>query len=207
MNTERVKRAVETVLTFLSSGKRLQYLDRSDILFVFGNYRSKPAVEAAELWRLGYAPYVLVTGGYVKPLPTTHANEAAYYAEILIEHGVPDESIIRESTAKNTLENVRFGLQAISKAKVACRSLIAVSRPPLIRRCLATLSRQAPHLNIAGYHYHESDWRYPENTSYERLVGEVERLVHYARKGDVSFTEIPNDVRAACRLLHPRAVL
>lgn len=208
MNALVKEGCVRTILDFLSCGKTVQYLDRADVIFLFGGFRlTSPAIEAARLWVLKYAPYILVSGGPANSATTKHVIEADHYAEVLQQNGVPNVSIIRERLATNTLENVRFGLEAIRLAGITCRSIIAVSKPAHVRRCLATLSKYAPRVSLTGYRYSEPNWRYPDNTSDERLVGEVERLVSYGERGDISQTAVPRDVIRACRQLHPTTVL
>lgn len=59
----------------------------------------------AELWREGYAPYVLCSGGV--GLRQTR-SEADACAALLRSHGVPDWAIILEDQSRSTEENALF---------------------------------------------------------------------------------------------------
>jgi uncharacterized SAM-binding protein YcdF (DUF218 family) len=73
-----------------------------------GRFASERARRAAELWRRGAAPRILVTGGPVHDLP-----EADAIADYLVALGVPETAIKRELKARNTREN------ALLSAKLA----------------------------------------------------------------------------------------
>jgi len=61
---------------------------------------------AADLWRAGYAPIVICTGG--KPANRTR-SEADTCAELLIkEQGLPESAVIQEDQSRSTEENAMF---------------------------------------------------------------------------------------------------
>ncbi len=61
---------------------------------------------AADLWRAGYAPMIICTGG--KPLNRTR-SEADVCAELLTkEHGLPESVIIQEDQSRSTEENALY---------------------------------------------------------------------------------------------------
>ena len=61
---------------------------------------------AADLWRAGYAPIVICTGGN----PGNRARtEADVCAELLIkEHGLPASAVVQEGQSRSTEENAMF---------------------------------------------------------------------------------------------------
>lgn len=59
---------------------------------------------AVELYRAGWAPWLIVTGGKRPGDRTTEAETAQRYA---VDHGVPAEAILMEDSGRNTLESLR----------------------------------------------------------------------------------------------------
>lgn len=60
---------------------------------------------ALELYREGYVPYLLVSGGLGEGKTST---EAAVMRNYLMEQGVPEEHILLEHRARDTYENLKF---------------------------------------------------------------------------------------------------
>ncbi len=99
-----------------------------------------PAVLAADLFRRGFAPYIVVTGGVNR---YTGTNEADTHHAILISEGVPSDHIIVENRSTNTLENVIFALPRI-EAKIdftLVKSMLVIAKWMHSRRVLMTLKR------------------------------------------------------------------
>lgn len=58
---------------------------------------------AVELWKAGFAPYLVVTGG---KLPNDITTEAATARAWAIDHGVPADAILGEDQGRTTLESI-----------------------------------------------------------------------------------------------------
>ena len=58
---------------------------------------------AVDLWKAGYAPYLIVTGG---KLPADRTTESAAARAWAIAHGVPEHAILGEDEGRNTLESL-----------------------------------------------------------------------------------------------------
>lgn len=65
---------------------------------------SRRTLAAVELWRKGYAPRLVLTGGVGDNGPA----EAEVAAELARRNGVPDEAIVIENRSHTTEENARF---------------------------------------------------------------------------------------------------
>ena len=59
-----------------------------------------------ELWKQGYAPFIMVSGGRIHPMKTTYC-EAEEMKKYLMQKGVPEKAIIMEPHARHTPTNVR----------------------------------------------------------------------------------------------------
>lgn len=87
--------------------------ESADVILVLGaglrpDGRPGPALtrrstHAADLWREGYAPRIICSGG--TPGQVTIRSEADACAEILREQGVPSEVILLEDDSRSTEEN------------------------------------------------------------------------------------------------------
>ena len=70
---------------------------------------------AVELWKAGYAPYLIVTGG---KLPGDRTTEAATARAWAIAHDVPKEAILSEDRGRNTLESLEAVERILAKEKL-----------------------------------------------------------------------------------------
>ena len=77
---------------------------------------------AADLWKAGVAPVIVVTGG---GLPGDRFTEAGAGAEYLHELGVPDTAIQRETTSRNSWESLSASARFLQRAGVARVTLVS----------------------------------------------------------------------------------
>ena len=174
---------------------------RADVIFVFGSQALAVPARAAELYRAGHAPVVLVSGRYGRMTRGVFDRpEALIFRDRLVRDGVPAAAVVTETEAGNTLENVRLGLAALDRRRIPVRSALLVAKPFVMRRCAATFARQAPHVRVRccppAATLPASIDRPPAAFA-ARLAAEVERLDRYAAAGDVAPQPMPAAVRAA----------
>ena len=109
-------------------------LEAADVIFVPGSLEEALPVQAAKLWKAGYAPLLLPSGRYAKfskgfEKDATFETEWAYFCHILQREGVPKECILQEDKATFTYENAlrsrqvtdKMGLQ-VKKAILCCQA-------------------------------------------------------------------------------------
>lgn len=176
---------------------------RADVIFVFGSQALDVPARAAELYRAGHAPVVLVSGGYGRMTRGVFDRpEALVFRDRLVREGVPRAAVVTETEAGNTLQNVVFGLAALRRERIAAASALLVAKPFVMRRCAATFARQAPDVRVrccpprVGL---TGSVDRPPAAFAARLAAELERLERYAAAGDVAPQTIPEPVRAAAR--------
>ena len=122
---------------------------KSDIIFVPGNSWPQMAQKAAELFRAGYAPYVLPSGRY--PVTTgyfagpaadrekytgAYRTEWEFLSDVLIKGGVPASSILREDQATYTYENALNSRKVTDGLGLQIRKAILCTKATHARRCL-----------------------------------------------------------------------
>lgn len=143
----------------------------SDIIFVFGSKTPLRAEKAGELYTKGLGKKVMVSGGSPIYIQNASQSEAQLYEEILLKHGVPETSIIKESKAITVPDNVRRSLNLLNEMKVPYQSMILVNSPYTQRRGWAIFKKHLPD-SIELYRvnsgtseqYHRDNWYRQENT-------------------------------------------
>lgn len=161
----------------------------ADVIFVFGSQDLTMPARAAALHRAGHAPRILVTGHYGRMTRDVfHQPEALVFRDRMVDAGVPAAAIVTESTARNTLENVRFGLAALHRRGDAVKSALLVAKGFVMRRCVATFAAQAPAVRVLACppsaRLHDGIDRSPLAFA-ARLVAELDRLERYGARGDI----------------------
>jgi uncharacterized SAM-binding protein YcdF (DUF218 family) len=109
-------------------------------VIIFGTNQTEPAVIAAERYRQGLAPLIIVTGGVNRHNQVTEARE---FHRVLTGHGVPDDVIRIEDRSLNTWQNVEFALPFLREALSLGLSLTAICKW-YHRRAVHMLKAQAP---------------------------------------------------------------
>ena len=123
------------------------------------------------------------------------------FSAVLRANGVPAQHIIMEKQSTHTLENVLFGMRVMEDIGIRPDKLILCAMKPHLLRTRATFAKQFPAVKTfgSGVEIPESELLTPHRMA--RLIGEVERLERYARRGDIAQVEIPARILAACRTI------
>src|SRR5205809_280407 len=91
-----------------------QPLEKSDAILVLGSHDTRVAEWGAQLWLDGWAPLLIMSGGLGRLTKESWTEtEAARFAEIAIQKGVPVEAILVEDRSTNTGENILFTKQLL----------------------------------------------------------------------------------------------
>jgi uncharacterized SAM-binding protein YcdF (DUF218 family)/glycosyltransferase involved in cell wall biosynthesis len=99
--------------------------------------------QAIDLYRGGYAPYLVLSSGYVYSF-----HEAEAMRALAIDQGVPASAIALEERATNTYQNVRY-VDAILRDH-RWRRILLVSSPYHMRRALMVWHKQAPDVEVVA---------------------------------------------------------
>jgi vancomycin permeability regulator SanA len=187
------KKKFELLNRYLSASDQPEVVD---LIFVFGGI-SMPKVwqKTLELYEKGFAKKIYIAGGVGEKSKADkiETSEAETIKAFLVERGVPNEAVVTETESTNTLENILNAKEILQPAK----KLIAISKPFHMRRTLATFAKHYPQLTVLccppelEYEKLNDDER---KYYFERMRGEIDRLVAYAKKGDIAPQEIPEDV-------------
>src|SRR5512147_2259214 len=87
-------------------------LQEADAIIALGSHDLRVAERAADVYLAGWAP-ILVCSGYLGSLTEGlwQQAEAALFAEVAVDKGVPRDKILLEDRATHTGENVAFSRQ------------------------------------------------------------------------------------------------
>ncbi len=168
--------------------------EKADVIFIPGSRKVAHALRAAELYRAGYAPYVLPSGrftisrGYFLELPEPLRSEYPgkfetewhFLQAVLMRHGVTESAILREDQATYTWENAQFSRDVLKKQGIPCRTAILCCHAFHARRALLYYQAAMPETRFivcpaAMPGCSREDW-YQSEKGRARVLGEVQRL-------------------------------
>lgn len=168
--------------------------EKADVILIPGSRKTEHAIRAAELYRAGYAPYVLPSGrfattrGYFAGVPERYRDEYpgeyetewAFLRAVLRKHGVPEEAILREDQATYTWENATYSREVLRKAGIEPKTAILSCHAFHARRALLYYQAAMPDTRFivcptATPGYTREDWFMTEKGR-ARVMGEVARL-------------------------------
>ncbi len=176
---------------------------KADVIVGFGNFNTDIARRAAQLYREGYAPKILFTGGLGRNteglLPEP---EAIRFARVAMECGVPEADILIEDRSANTKENIEFTRSLLESRGIPHDHILGVHQPFMERRITAAMGVYWPELNfsvtspqvtIPEYLKRAKEQGVSENASVSVIVGDFQRMDLYAKKGYQLPQDIPED--------------
>lgn len=180
---------------------------KADCIIGLGCYNEDVPRRAAELYHAGYAPWVLFTGALGRNTRSMWSeSEAARFARIAREAGVPESAILIEDRAANTGENLIFSRQLLMERGMEVKSVLAVQKPYMERRIGAAfpvywpeveVTVTSPRMSMTDYFSRVPAWGRSREDTIHMLVGDFQRISVYAQKGYQLPQEIPARVQAA----------
>ena len=134
-------------------------------------------------------------------------SEAEIFADVAVGMGVPRERILIEGRSTNTGENVDFSRQLLAEKGLPLRKAIAVQKPYMERRTLATFQQRWPELEVVVTSPQLDFDAYPtddirKDDVIHIMVGDLQRLIVYGRKG----WSVPQDVPPVVKEAYERLV-
>ncbi|WP_117208872.1 YdcF family protein [Allorhizocola rhizosphaerae] len=200
MLPEAIRSDVEVLWSYHNMGHALRPCDAGIGL---GSHDLGVAIVATDLYHRGMFPHLIFTGANA---PTTierfPQGEAVAYREYAIEHGVPAEAILIDTTAANTEQNLKFSRALLDEHGIEVRSVLLMSRPYQQRRAFATCRKVWPEVDVICYSRPLSLDDYLASIGdtkkvVDMLVGDTQRIDIYAERGFAIPQEMPDKVRAA----------
>ena len=182
-------------------------LENADCIVGFGCYDEDIPVRCAELYRQGYAPVVVFSGGLGRNTTGLFTEtEAERFARIAETHGVPRERIVLEDRSSNSAENLLFTPRVLEQQGITAKKIIAVHKPYMERRLLAAMGVYwpgvsavitSPRVTLEEHLAHAASVGMSEKRVLDTIVGDLQRMKVYAQKGYQIPQEIPEEVWGA----------
>ncbi|WP_329182385.1 YdcF family protein [Streptomyces sp. NBC_01477] len=168
------------------------------------------ATTTADLYHARMFPTVVFTGNTSAATQARFPRgEATHYREHALSLGVPDEAILLEPKATNTGQNIGFSREVLENAGVAVTTLLLISMPYMQRRAYATcrklwpeaepicVSQPLPYIEYVKTHDDEKQL-------IDMLMGDMERVMEYPKRGFAIEQHVPEEVRDAFARLRAR---
>jgi len=178
-------------------------LEPAECILVLGSHDTRVAERAAELFHAGWAPLVVFSGNLgALTRGLWNRPEAEIFADVAAAAGVPRDRMLIEDRSTNTGENVDFTRELLARHGLRPQTVIAVQKPYMERRTLATFQTRWPQLRAIVTSPRIDFDAYP-NEAISRedvihiMVGDLQRLMLYAEKGWSAAQEIPSEVQDA----------
>lgn len=182
-----------------------QTLRPMDAVLALGSNAPRVARHAADLFLQGYGKYLILAGGNGKDSIFTQP-EAAVFATIARERGVPQDRLIIEDRSANTGENILFIGDLLAQKQLDLSSFLLVNKPYMERRSYATFRRQWPEAECIVASPNTTFEQYACNSEasdrlFHLLAGTLQRIKEYPSRGFQLPQEIPDDVWGAYTVL------
>ena len=179
-----------------------QSLSKSDLLLVAGSHDLRIAGKAVELYKEGYAPIILFSGGFgtiTKDL--WKEPEAIVFSNIAIKNGVPKENLLIEDKARNTGENITLSYELLKRDEKLPKTVVLLTKPFMERRFYATFKKQwlsketkvvvtSPNIPMEEYILNSPN---PDRTV-DQIIQEAKKIIDYPSKGFQIEQEMPKEV-------------
>jgi len=182
-------------------------LSAADGILVLGSHDTRVAERGADVFLAGHAPWILFSGNLGALTSEIWTRpEAEIFAEVAAARGVPRERMILEPRSTNTAENVAFSRALLAERGIHPAKVIAVQKPYMERRTLATFQQVWPELEVVvtSPQIALDDYARDGITRDDVIhimVGDLQRLIVYGRRGWSAPPDVPADVLAAFRRL------
>jgi len=175
----------------------------AECIIVLGSHDTRVAERGADLFLAGWAPLIVFSGNLgALTREIWDRPEAEIFAEVAAARGVPRERMLLEPRSTNTAENVRFTRALLAERGIHPRKAIAVQKPYMERRTLATFRQNWPELDVIVTSPQIDFDDYPSESIRREdfihiMMGDLQRLIVYGERGWSAPQEIPREVMDA----------
>ena len=163
----------------------------ADVIFVPGNGFPQMAERAAQLWKDGYAPWILPSGRYsvltgrfagvqaeVQKYSGKYETEWDFLYDVLIKNGVDGQAVLKENQATYTYQNAIYSRQVTDAAGIEVKKAIICCKAQHARRCSMYYQLLYPETELvicpSDVGINRENWFLTEE-GIEEVLGEVER--------------------------------
>ncbi|GAA3010442.1 YdcF family protein [Actinokineospora diospyrosa] len=174
-----------------------------DVAIGLGSHDLGVASYTAQLYQADLFPLAVFSGGNSATTASRFPRgEAVHYREHAITLGVPDSAILIEPKAGNTGQNIAFSRAVLAAHGHQPQSVLLISKPYMERRAFATCQMAWPDVEVIctseplkflDYAHSIGD----EKLVIDMLVGDLQRVIEYPKRGFAAPQDVPAEVQAA----------
>lgn len=130
---------------------------KSDVIFLPGGSNPRQGEHAARLYREGWAPLLIPSGGVsvkferwqgvaerAEEYPGEFHSDCEFLTHVLIKNGVPPEAIVGESESGHTRDNAYLSRKLADEKGIRPKTAILACKSFHARRCLMLYSMAFP---------------------------------------------------------------
>lgn len=166
--------------------------EKADAIFLPGGANPELPEYAAELYRRGYAKWLIPSGGIsisASAWPGVRSkadlyngdyqSDCAFFTDVLIRNGVPADAVIGESRSRHTRDNAFLSRKAADEQGIQISTAIIVCKSFHARRCLMLYQMAFPETVIMVspvncYNITKENW-FETEKGISRVLGELAR--------------------------------
>ncbi len=166
--------------------------EKVDAIFLPGGSHPEQPEHAAELYRKGYAKWLIPSGGIsVKRdkwpgvqskadiYNRNYQSDCEFFTDVLIKNGVSADAIIRENKSGHTRDNAFFSRKIIDEKEIKIKAALIICKAFHARRCLMLYQMAFPDVEIKVcpihcYNITKDNW-YKSEQGINRVLGELAR--------------------------------
>ena len=166
--------------------------EQADAIFVPGGSFPEPPEYASELYRQGYAKWLIPSGGVsvkrdkwpgvrrkAELYSGDYQSDCEFFTDVLLKNGVPAAAIIREDKSGHTRDNAFLSRKAVDERGIDIKTALIVCKAFHARRCLMLYQMAFPDVDIKVcpvhcYNITKENW-YESEAGIDRVLGELAR--------------------------------
>ena len=166
--------------------------EKVDAIFLPGGSFPEQPEYASELYRQGYAKWLIPAGGIsvkrdkwpgvrskADKYNGDYQSDCEFFTDVLLKNGVPASAIIGENQSGHTRDNAFLSREAVDRRGVAISTALIVCKAFHARRCLMLYQMAFPEVDIKVcpvhcYNITKDNW-YESKTGIDRVLGELAR--------------------------------
>ena len=166
--------------------------EQADAIFLPGGSFPEPPEYASELYRQGYAKWLIPSGGgsgkrdkwpgvrrKAELYSGDYQSDCEFFTDVLLKNGVPAAAIIREDKSGHTRDNAFLSRKAVDERGIDVKTALIVCKAFHARRCLMLYQMAFPDVDIKVcpvhcYNITKENW-YESEGGIGRVLGELAR--------------------------------
>ena len=163
-----------------------------DAIFLPGGSFPEQPEYAAELYKMGYAKWLVPSGGLSVKLGKWHGvrskaeiyngdyhSDCEFFTDVLVKNGVPKNNIIEENKSGHTRDNAFLSRKAVDESGIKLKTAMIICKAFHARRCLMLYQMAFPDVEIIVcpvycYNITKDNW-YTTEKGTDRVLGELAR--------------------------------